>query len=252
MAPIAAVVTKQSRDQRLGIGLRNNDNLNPNGPINVSSIASDGLFADSGLIIGMQMLSINNISMYGKTSGEAIQILKDAEGQVVLVADNPIQTAVVAVPTAPAASAIAVTPAQSTGAYGGRRKRGYIILKKTFKYKPSGFQMSTEKSYSFHGPVTQDMVAYVNGKLRGLRLITNANTLQFKMNNTGHFHGTMNHEAQKHHEEDFVVVILAAMEELGYYFRFQYDTESFSQKVTGDSQTSRELFIFHKMQDGMM
>mmetsp|Transcript_16156 Transcript_16156/g.34921 ORF Transcript_16156/g.34921 Transcript_16156/m.34921 type:complete len:239 (-) Transcript_16156:107-823(-) len=238
MAPIAAAVIKQSRDQRLGIGLRNNVADDPNGPINISSIASDGLFSDSGLIVGMQILSINNISMCGMTSGQAIQILKDTEGQVMVVADNPIQTAV-----------IAVTPAQSI-AQG--RKRGYIILKKTFKYNPSaGFQMSTKKSYSFHGPVTQDMVACINGKLQGLRLINSANRLQFNINNTGHFHGTMNHEAQKHHEEDFVVAILEAMEELGYYFRFQYDAEAFSTKmfIGGDSYTSKELFIFHKVQE---
>lgn len=254
MAPIAVAVTKQTRDRRLGIGLKNKNSDRPNGPIYISSIASNGLFANSGLIVGMQMLSINNISLpYGMTTGEAIQILKDAEGQVIVIADNPaVATAVAVTPaqsTIAACSAIAVTPVQSIAQRTGGRTGAYIILKKTFKHKPSGFQFSTEKSYSFHGPVTQDMAAYINGKLQGLRLIKNANSLQFKMSNTGHFRGTMNHEAQKHHEEDFVVVILEAMEELGYYFRFQYDAESFSVKVTGDSHTSKELFIFHKMQD---
>lgn len=233
MAPIAAAVPKQSRDQRLGIGLRNNT---PDSPITISSIASDGLFANSGLVVGMQVLSINNIPVDGFASSQAIQILKGAEGQVVVVAENPIQAAVVA----------SVPPMQLTI----RKKRGYIILKKTFKYKPSGFQMSTEKSYSFHGPVTSDMADYINSKLRCLRLAGSANRLQFNMNNLGHFYGEMNHEAQKYHEEDFVVVILEAMEELGYYFRFQYDAEAFSTKMTGDSYTSKELFIFHKMQDG--
>jgi len=240
MAPIAAAITKQSRDQRLGIGLTNEDISNPNSAIIISNIASDGLFANSSLVIGMELLSINNISMYGKTSSMAIQGLKDAEGQLVVIADNPTHTAVTAI-----ASAVAVTPAQSI-AQGGR---GYIILKKTFKFKPSGFQVATEKTYTFHGPVTEGMVAVINSKLNGLRLVQGAKQLQFRMNNVGHFRGAMNHEAQKHHEEDFIVVILEAMEELGYYFRFQYDAESFSTKITGDSFTSKELFIFHKVEE---
>ncbi|KAL9187618.1 hypothetical protein ACHAXT_005996 [Thalassiosira profunda] len=208
MAPIAACIHKPSKDARLGIGLINRGD----GPVVVSSIAAGSLFASTGLAVGMQVLSINNIPLDGATSGQAIQLLKDAEGQVAVVADNPVQAAVVASstavqPSAPAASSIA------TG-----RKRGYIILKKTFKVKPSGFSFSTLKSYSFHGPF-------------------------------GHFHSTMNHNAQKYHEEDFVVVILEAMEELGYYFRFQYDAEAFSTKMTGDSYTAKELFIFHKMQE---
>jgi len=232
MAPIAASAFKESIDSRLGIGLINSV---PGAPVTVSKIAPDGLFPSSGLVVGMQVLSINNLPLDGMTSGQAIQILKDAVGQIVLVADNPVQAAVVTSTSLPI-----VAPG---------KKRGYIILKKTFKYKPSGIQMSTEKSYSFHGPMSQDMVDYVNSKLQGLRLAKDANRLHFSMDNFGHFHGRMNHMAQKYHEEDFVVVVLEAMEELGYYFRFQYDAESFSTKITGDSYTAKELFIFHKIQE---
>ncbi|KAL7533377.1 hypothetical protein ACHAXR_005192 [Thalassiosira sp. AJA248-18] len=236
MAPIAAAINKQSRDQRLGIGMINSI---PGAPVTISSIANDGLFAACALTVGMQVLSINNIPIHADmTSGEAIQILKDAEGQIVVVADNPIQAAV-----------IASVPVQPTTAPSGK-KRGYIILKKTFKVKPGGFQIATEKSYSFHGPMTPDMVNYVNEQLRGLRLTNEANMLQFNMNQFGHFYGRMNHAAQKYHEEDFVVIMLEAMEELGYYFRFQYDAEASSTKITGDSYTAKELFIFHKTVQG--
>ena len=237
MAPIAVFIEKQSKDDRLGIGLKGS-------PVTISSIAEGSLFASSGLLkVGMQLLSINNIPLDGMTHSFAIQLLKDAEGQVIVVADNPVQAAVV-VNSAPAASTSSTVMGSSIG-----RKFGYIILKKTFKYKPSGFSMSTEKTYSFHGPMTSDMVTYVNEKLQKLRLSNGANMLQFKMNNVGHFHGSMNHNAQKYHEEDFVCVMLEAMEELGYYFRFQYDAETFSTKMTGDSFTSKELFIFHKIQE---
>ena len=200
MAPIAASVTKQSTDTRLGIGLINST---AGAPVTISSIASDGLFANSGLTTGMQVLSINNIASDGLTSGQAVQMLKDAIGQVLVIADNPIQAAVVASTSAPAILR--------------GKKRGYIILKKTFKYMPSGIQMATRKSYSFHGPMTQDMVDYVNSKLQGLRLSHGANKLQFSLDNFGHFLGPMNHEAQKHYEEDFVVIILEAME-VQYHF----------------------------------
>ena len=233
MAPIAVNIHKQSKDDKLGIGLKGS-------PILISNIVDGSLFAKSGLLtVGMQLLSINNIPLDGMTSSYAIQLLKDAEGQVVVVADNPV-----AVQTAVAVNSTAVT-ASSTG-----RKFGYIILKKTFKVKPSGFAVAAEKSYSFHGPMTSDMVTYVNEKLQRLRLSNGANRLQFAMNNAGHFFGTMNHNAQKYHEEDFVCAMLEAMEELGYFFRFQYDAESFSTKVTGDSYTAKELFIFHRKQEG--
>lgn len=238
MAPIAAVVIKEFRDQRLGIGMINSVS---GAPVSISSIASDGLFANSGLVVGMQVLSINNIPTHDMTSTQAIQILKDAEeGQVVMVADNPIQAAVVA--SAPPMQSIVQG-----------KKRGYIILKKTLKHKSSGNQKATEKPFTFHGPMTPEMVAFVNDKLLRLRLSNGANPLQFSINDTGHYHGLMNHAAQKYHEEDFVVAILEAMEELGYYFRFQYDAEKFPTTKTdpyhtGASYTSKELFIFHRME----
>ena len=249
MAPIAATINIQSKGQRLGIGLINNT---PNAPVTISSIAHDGLFVSCGLIVGMQVLCINNVSLDGIAAHQAIQILKDSEGLVVIVADTPVQQAAVAsaVPALSAAfdnnAAIpaASSPSSTVSAHRNVRKRGYIILKKTFK---CGFQMSTEKSFTFHGPITQDMIDLINQKLKGLRLTQNANRLQFSMDNFGHYHGNMNHNAQKYYEEDFVIIILEAMEELGYYFRFQYDAEAFSTKMTGD--TAKELFMFHKMQE---
>ena len=57
----------------------------------------------------------------------------------------------------------------------------------------------------------------------------------------------MNHECQSSHEEDIVVAILDKMEMLGWTFRFQYDAQTSSEKIIGgDSQTSKELFLFHK------
>ena len=122
-----------------------------------------------------------------------------------------------------------------------------IILKKTFKVKPSGFQVAAEKSFSLHGSaVTQQIVNAINQKLSSLRTTSGAGTLQFKLNNMGHYSVQMNHNFQKFFEEDAVCAILDVMEILGWNFRFQYDSESSSMRVNGSSMTSRELFIFTK------
>jgi hypothetical protein len=124
-----------------------------------------------------------------------------------------------------------------------------IILKKTFKVKPSGFQVAAEKSFSFHGSsVTQQLIQAVNQKLATIQYARNANRLSFHPDakTAGHYTCIMNHDCQKYNEEDAVVAILDVMEILGWDFRFQYDSESSSTKVSGSSFTSRELFILHK------
>jgi hypothetical protein len=123
-----------------------------------------------------------------------------------------------------------------------------IILKKTFKVKPSGFQVAAEKSFSFHGSaVTPALIQAVNQKIAAIQYAGNANRAFFKPDNkTGHYSCAMNHDCQKYNEEDVVVAILDVMEILGWEFRFQYDSESQSNKVSGSSFTSRELFIFQK------
>ena len=122
-----------------------------------------------------------------------------------------------------------------------------IILKKTFKIKPAGFQVAHEKSFSFHGgAVDENLVATVNQALASLRYTNGANRVAFGADKAGHYFASMNHNCQKYHEEDVICCILDTMEILGWNFRFQYDSESSSQKVSGASFTSRELFIFHR------
>mmetsp|Transcript_16765 Transcript_16765/g.27874 ORF Transcript_16765/g.27874 Transcript_16765/m.27874 type:complete len:128 (-) Transcript_16765:161-544(-) len=124
----------------------------------------------------------------------------------------------------------------------------HIIVKKTFKIKPSGFQVAAEKSFSIHGSaVNASIVNAINQKLASLRLVGGAKPLVFQPDRHGHYSTQMNHEYQKYHEEDAICAILDVMEILGWTFRFQYDSESSSAKVSGSSITSRELFIFSKM-----
>ena len=124
----------------------------------------------------------------------------------------------------------------------------YIILKKTFKTKPSGFQVANEKSFSLHGYVPKEVVDGLNNRLKIIKFSGSKSTIpvSFKLDGYGHYSFPINHDQQKNHEEDIVVVILDCMETLGYNFKFQYDTEMSSEKFSGSSETSRELFIFHK------
>jgi hypothetical protein len=121
-----------------------------------------------------------------------------------------------------------------------------IILKKTFKIKPSGFQVKAEKSFSFHGQVSADMITAVNQRLGALQLAKSSNRLHFNMDPFRHYFAEMNHDFQKYHEEDAVVAILDVMEILGWTFKFQYDSSSQSVQMGGSSSTARELFIFTK------
>ena len=85
-----------------------------------------------------------------------------------------------------------------------------------------------------------------NHELGKLDLMEGAHRLRFKIQEESQqYVAPMNHNFQKYHEEDAIVVILDVMEEFGWTFRFEYDTEVSSIKGTGDSFTKRELFLFH-------
>ena len=115
-----------------------------------------------------------------------------------------------------------------------------ILLKKTFKIKSN----AAEKSFTFHGSIRDELIDFINSRLGIIRLASGANGVQFKMDSYGHFIAQMNHNYQKYHEEDAVVCILDAMEELGYEFKFEYDQVISS--MTGSSVTKREVFVFNK------
>jgi hypothetical protein len=97
--------------------------------------------------------------------------------------------------------------------------------------------------------VSRELIDAINRKLASFNLAKTANRLQFKLDSVGHYYyAEMNHDYQKYHEEDAIVTILDVMENLGWTFKFQYDSSSHSDKVGSSSMTDRELFIFTKSQ----
>ena len=228
MSPVTGIAYKQIQQQTCGISFRQDT---PSDPIIIWRITPDGLFASSPLREGMKVLSVNHV-IVGDTvnSTAAIQLIKDSVGEVTIVAENRMVVA----------EAVQVTPV--TAPAEPTSKLGYIILKKTFKFRDFS---ANEKAYTFHGPMTYDMISFINEKLNKLKLVKGANLLQFNFDKCGHFYGAMNHVSQKVHEEDFVVVLLEAMEILGWHFRFQYDSEFYSMNAV--KSTMKEMFIFHRM-----
>lgn len=122
-----------------------------------------------------------------------------------------------------------------------------IILKKTFKIKPAGFSYATEKSFSFHGLVPKPLIDEINRVFAtAITFTKGANKPRFRLDVYGHYFAEMNHDCQKYHEEDLIVLILDVMETMGWTFKFQCDSELSSNKISGSSETYRELFIFNK------
>ena len=83
MSVYTATVTKHTQAQPIGIGLKGLKN-----GIYISSIHTDSPLTGSSLKSGMKLLSINGISMTNLTATDAIKMIKETEGKLVLTADN--------------------------------------------------------------------------------------------------------------------------------------------------------------------
>ena len=76
---VVVVVSKPSKDAKLGIGLTDDG-----GSVKITTLNNDGLFANTLLKVGMRVNTINSKRV--TTSNEAVGLLKEAEKQVVIVA----------------------------------------------------------------------------------------------------------------------------------------------------------------------
>ena len=102
------------------------------------------------------------------------------------------------------------------------------MLKKTFRVKDEFLTKTTERFFSLHGSAVTDdasIVQVINQKLKGIHYVKGGNVVTFKLDAKGHYVANLNHECQKHNEEDIVVTILDVMEILGWSFKFQYDSQ---------------------------
>lgn len=118
MAPIVAVVTKDTKDQTCGISFLRNTNPSDSKPVIIGGIAEDGLFASSPLLVGMEVKSVNNTAV--STSTEAINIIKETIGQLTIIADvAPVEAVPVKVVSSVATTTTATIPSSSAIPAGG-------------------------------------------------------------------------------------------------------------------------------------
>ena len=81
MSHYTATITKQSKNQSIGTGLKETD-----AGLTISSINSEGPLSQTCLKPGMKLITINNIEVSGLSTKEAVKILKDTEGKLALSA----------------------------------------------------------------------------------------------------------------------------------------------------------------------
>ena len=85
MPHYTATITR-SKNQSIGIGLKND----PTNGLIISNIAAEGALGESCLKKGMNLRTINNIDVSGLSSKEAVQILKQTEGKLIISAEKVV------------------------------------------------------------------------------------------------------------------------------------------------------------------
>jgi len=83
---LTVVATKRTKDARLGVSLATRSH----GPHTVSGVVRGGLLANAGLVPKTILTSINNTSLEGLSSDQAIDILRAAVGEVTLIGTKPV------------------------------------------------------------------------------------------------------------------------------------------------------------------
>ena len=116
---IVATINKDSKDQKCGISF-DRKTADEEGPVLIGAITEGGLFAGSGLKPGMAVKTINDQSV--ATSQDAVDILKEAEGQIKLVATLTAPTPQAQAAAAPAAAASDSPPGVGSGGQWGTNK----------------------------------------------------------------------------------------------------------------------------------
>eukprot|EP01130_Rhizamoeba_saxonica_P000119 TRINITY_DN10136_c0_g1_i1.p1 TRINITY_DN10136_c0_g1~~TRINITY_DN10136_c0_g1_i1.p1 ORF type:complete len:125 (-),score=13.41 TRINITY_DN10136_c0_g1_i1:28-402(-) len=122
----------------------------------------------------------------------------------------------------------------------------HVFLKKEFK-TTSG-KVSNKKFLTI---VTRmDVGAIVNtiNDHLGQMTVKNKPMDRFFAMEGNNFSLCMNHDIQKFLEEDIILLVFDIFQDNGLGFVFQYDSQSMSQRAMSASITSKEIFIFRRLQ----
>ena len=97
MVVIAATATKPSQDSEVGITIRK-----INGSMRIHEIDDKGIFAETALKVGMDVVSINSAQCTEMSDEDVVILLKQAEGTIVVVAEvGKEEVDIVVPPSAP-------------------------------------------------------------------------------------------------------------------------------------------------------
>lgn len=80
---VTAKVTKESADTKCGISLKEMDES-----IYLSHVDPKGLFAETDLDVGLRLVRVNHREMNGRSATEALDVFKQAEGTLMVYAEN--------------------------------------------------------------------------------------------------------------------------------------------------------------------
>jgi len=123
MALVTATVNK-AQGQPTGLTL----GALPSGVIGVKKINEDGLFANSDLREGLEVISINNVQVHGKSTAEVSALIKGVDGTMVILCQEAQPQAIAVPATAPRATAptSGATPPPGVTQPGVWGKQAYI------------------------------------------------------------------------------------------------------------------------------
>lgn len=83
--PVTATVDKNSPTAKLGLSIKRSS---VTGTTRIGRVSDEGLFASTSLKEGMKVISINDTRVAGMELGDILDVLKNAEGTVTIVADE--------------------------------------------------------------------------------------------------------------------------------------------------------------------
>ncbi|CAB9496639.1 PDZ domain (Also known as DHR or GLGF) [Seminavis robusta] len=127
---VTALIEKGAVDNKVGLAF-----VRKRGQLVVTKITEGTATADTDLLVGMEVLSINNNDVTEMPSGEAAKLLSEAEGTITVLAKRPSLPA----GSYLTAAIIKETPETSIGIKLAGTKQGNCIIKDVVPQSPASF-----------------------------------------------------------------------------------------------------------------
>ena len=127
---VTAVLEKTEKESRVGVTF-----VRKGGKLTITKIAEDGLATESDLLVGMEVLTINNVDVTEMPASEAAALMTEPDGCIQILAKRPILRAGAYITAAIAKE----SPTASLGVKLGVTKSGTAVVKKIVPQSPASF-----------------------------------------------------------------------------------------------------------------